>query len=205
MYYSTLASAALHHVLLRSLGDDKVVARNATSALFCTMFVALGVANRPALLARSMLGYLVGDSASMVSGRAAFSWEYAAHHAITGLLLLTSIRGDGAYDDMTLALGGYGEASTVLLCIADTFKQRPSLRRAYPRLNQLARYSFAFLFLALRVGYWSFRILPWDGPPGPRCGLYALLGLQYVWGVQIGKKVLRLFWRGGDAKNIAAK
>ena len=56
MYYSTLASAALHHVLLRSLGDDKVVARNATSALFCTMFVALGVANRPALLARSMLG-----------------------------------------------------------------------------------------------------------------------------------------------------
>ena len=70
MYYSTLASAALHHVLLRSLGNDKVVARNATSALFCTMFVALGVANRPALLARSMLGYLVGDSASMaLAGR----------------------------------------------------------------------------------------------------------------------------------------
>lgn len=192
MYPSTAASTVIHYVLLRSLGNDKVVAHNTTSALFCTMFVSLGIANRPALLARSMLGYLIGDLASMLSGKVALSWEYAFHHAITGLLLLTSIRGKGVYDDMTLVLGGYGEASTVLLCIADTFKQRPDLRKAYPRLNQIARYSFAFMFLAIRVGYWSARILPWDGPRGPRFGLYALLGLQYVWGVKIVKKVLHL-------------
>ena len=205
MYYSTLASAALHHVLLRSLGDDRVVAQNASSALFCTMFVALGIANRPRLLAKSMLGYLLNDTVSMVSGKVPSSWEYAAHHAVTGMLLLFSLRGNGAYDDMTIVLGGYGEASTVLLCIADTFKQRPSLRRAYPRLNQFVRYSFAFLFLALRVGYWSAQILPWDGPRGPRYGLYALLGLQYVWGAKILKKVANLFWESGGGKNIAPK
>ena len=55
----------------------------------------------------------------------------------------------------TQVLGGYGEASTILLCVADTFKQRPRLQKAYPRANRAARYAFALAFFVLRVGYWS--------------------------------------------------
>ena len=63
MYYATVAAAAaLHQVLLRSLGDDKVVVQNVASGLFCVLFVALGVVDRPTLLAASMLGYLISDS-----------------------------------------------------------------------------------------------------------------------------------------------
>ena len=47
MYATVAAAAALHQVLLRSLGDDKVVAQNVASGLFCVLFVALGVAGRP--------------------------------------------------------------------------------------------------------------------------------------------------------------
>ena len=56
MYATVAAAAALHQVLLRSLGEDKVVAQNVASGLFCALFVALGVADRPTLLATSMLG-----------------------------------------------------------------------------------------------------------------------------------------------------
>ena len=80
------------------------------------------------------------------------------------MLLLVSLRGQGAYDDLTVVLGGYGEVSTILLCVADTFKQRPRLQKAYPRANRAARYAFALAFLVLRVGYWSAWIL-WKGPP----------------------------------------
>ena len=51
MYATVAAAAALHQVLLRSLGDDKVVVQNVASGLFCVLFVALGVAGRPTLLA----------------------------------------------------------------------------------------------------------------------------------------------------------
>ena len=55
MYHATVAAAALHQVLLRTmtkaLRNDKVVAQNVASGLFCAAFVALGVCNRPALLA----------------------------------------------------------------------------------------------------------------------------------------------------------
>ena len=91
----------------------------------------------------------------------------------------------------TQVLGGYGEASTVLLCVADTFKQRPRLQKAYPRVNRAARYAFALAFFGLRVGYWSVWIVPYKGPSGVRLGLYALLGLQYYWGFCILKKVAR--------------
>ena len=43
MYATVAAAAALHQVLLRSLGEDKVVAQNVASGLFCALFVALGV------------------------------------------------------------------------------------------------------------------------------------------------------------------
>ena len=189
MYYATVAAAALHQVLLRTmtkaLRNDKVVAQNVASGLFCVLFVALGVCNRPALLAATMLGYLVSDSASVTTT------GYAVHHVVTATLLLVSLHGEGAYDDLTLVLGGYGEASTILLCVADTFKQRPRLQKAYPRANRAARYAFALTFFVLRVGYWSAWIIPWNGPPGVRVGLYALLGLQYYWGVCILKKVAR--------------
>ena len=62
MYATVAAAAALHQVLLRSLGDDKVVVQNVASGLFCVLFVALGVVDRPTLLAASMLGYLISDS-----------------------------------------------------------------------------------------------------------------------------------------------
>ncbi len=107
------------------------------------------------------------------------------------MLLLVSLHGEGAYDDLTVVLGGYGEASTILLCVADTFKQRPRLQKAYPRFNQFVRYAFALAFFGLRVGYWSAWIIPWSGPPGVRVGLYALLGLQYFWGFCILKNVAR--------------
>ena len=127
MYYATVAAAALHQVLLRTmtkaLRDDNVVAQNVASGLFCVMFVALGVADRPTLLAATMLGYLVSDSASVTTT------GYAVHHVVTATLLLVSLHGEGAYDDLTLVLGGYGEASTILLCVADTFKQRPRLQQ----------------------------------------------------------------------------
>ena len=144
MYYATVAAAALHQVLLRSLGEDKVVAQNGASGLFCVLFVALGVVNRPTLLAATMLGYLMSDSTSVTTA------GYALHHAVTAMLLLVSLRGNGAYDDPTIVLGGYGEASTILLCVADTFKQRPRLQKAYPRLNQAVRYAFALMFLLFR-------------------------------------------------------
>ena len=76
MYATVAAAAALHQVLLRSLGEDKVVAQNAASGLFCALFVALGVADRPSLLATSMLGYLVSDSTSVTTA------SYAAHHCV---------------------------------------------------------------------------------------------------------------------------
>ena len=185
MYATVAAAAALHQVLLRSLGDDKVVVQNVASGLFCVLFVALGVVDRPTLLAASMLGYLISDSTCVTTA------GYAMHHSVTAMLLLVSLRGNGAYDDLTVVLGGYGEVSTILLCVADTFKQRPRLQKAYPRVNRAARYAFAFAFFALRVGYWSAWIIPWNGPPGVRVGLYALLGLQYYWGVCILKKVAR--------------
>ena len=185
MYYATVAAAACHQVLLRSLGDDKVVVQNVASGLFCVLFVALGVVDRPSLLAASMLGYLISDSTCVTTA------GYAMHHSVTAMLLLVSLRGDGAYDDLTVVLGGYGEVSTILLCVADTFKQRPRLQKAYPRVNQAVRYAFAVAFFVLRVGYWSAWIIPWTGPPGVRLGLYALLGLQYFWGAQILRKVAR--------------
>ena len=54
MYATVAAAAALHQVLLRSLGEDKVIAQNVASGLFCVLFVALGVVDRPALLAASI-------------------------------------------------------------------------------------------------------------------------------------------------------
>ena len=68
---------------------------------------------------------------------------------------------------------------------------RTGLQKAYPRWNQAARYAFALTFFVLRVGYWSYWILPFTGPRAVRLGLYALLGLQYYWGAQILKKVAR--------------
>ena len=103
LYATVAAAAALHQVMLRSLGEDKVVAQNVASGLFCALFVALGVVNRPTLLATSMLGYLISDSTSVTTA------SYAAHHAVTAMLLLVSLRGEGAYDDLTVVLGGYGE------------------------------------------------------------------------------------------------
>ena len=86
MYYATIAAAALHQFILRSLldavTDDKVVAQNVASGLFCAAFVALGIWNRPTLLATSMLGYLVSDSASVTTT------GYAVHHVVTAMLLL---------------------------------------------------------------------------------------------------------------------
>ena len=76
MYATVAAAAALHQVLLRSLGEDKVVAQNVASGLFCVLFVALGVADRPTLLATSMLGYLISDSTSVTTA------SYAAHHCV---------------------------------------------------------------------------------------------------------------------------
>ena len=77
MYYATVAAAAaLHQVLLRSLGDDKVVVQNVASGLFCVLFVALGVAGRPTLLATTMLGYLISDSTSVTTA------SYAAHRCV---------------------------------------------------------------------------------------------------------------------------
>ena len=105
MYHATVAAAALHQVLLRTmtkaLRDDNVVAQNVASGLFCVLFVALGVADRPTLLAATMLGYLVSDSASVTTT------GYAVHHVVTATLLLVSLHGEGAYDDLTLVLGGY--------------------------------------------------------------------------------------------------
>ena len=50
MYYATVAAAALHQVLLRSmtkaLRDDEVVAQNVASGEFCVLFVALAFARR---------------------------------------------------------------------------------------------------------------------------------------------------------------
>ena len=142
MYATVAAAAALHQVLLRSLGEDKVVAQNVASGLFCAAFVALGVADQPTLLATTMLGYLISDSTSVTTA------GYAIHHAVTAMLLLVSLRGDGAYDDLTVVLGGYGEVSTILLCVADTFKQRPRLQKAYPRANRAARYCVEIKFTA---------------------------------------------------------
>ena len=119
MYYATVAAAACHQVLLRSLGEDKVVVQNVASGLFCVLFVALGVVDRPSLLAASMLGYLISDSTSVTTA------GYALHHAVTAMLLLVSLRGNGAYDDLTIVLGGYGEASTVLLCVVDCVENQP--------------------------------------------------------------------------------
>ena len=192
-HFVTATSAAIHHVTLRSMGGDMVVAHNATTALFCMLFVALGITNQPTLLAKSMVGYLLSDSASMLSGKVAFSWQQSVHHAAAGLLLCVSLNSDGLYDDITIVLGGYGEASTIPFCLCDVFRHRPSLRKVYPRLNQATRYLFGLLFLALRVVYWSAWILPCDGPHLPLCGLYALLGLQYMWGAQIVKKLIRPF------------
>ena len=39
MYATVAAAAALHQVLLRSLGEDKVVVQNVASGLFCVLFV----------------------------------------------------------------------------------------------------------------------------------------------------------------------
>ena len=99
MYATVAAAAALHQVLLRSLGEDKVIAQNVASGLFCALFVVLGVAGRPTLLATSMLGYLISDSTSVTTP------GYAVHHVVTAMLLLVSLRGEGAYDDLTIVLG----------------------------------------------------------------------------------------------------
>ena len=76
MYATVAAAAALHQVLLRCLGDDKVVVQNVASGLFCVLFVALGVVDRPTLLAASMLGYLISDSTCVTTA------SYAAHHCV---------------------------------------------------------------------------------------------------------------------------
>ena len=93
MYYATVVAAALHQVLLgtmtKALRDDNVVAQNVASGLFCVLFVALGVADRPTLLAATMLGYLVSDSASVTTT------GYAVHHVVTAMLLLVSLHGEG--------------------------------------------------------------------------------------------------------------
>ena len=82
MYYATVAAVALHQLLLRTmtkaLRGDTVVAQNVASGLFCVLFVALGVADRPTLLAATMLGYLVSDSFSVTTA------GYALHHVVTG-------------------------------------------------------------------------------------------------------------------------
>ena len=69
------------------------------------------------------------DDATIQHARRKILISTQAHHAVTAMLLLVSLRGNGAYDDLTVVLGGYGEVSTVLLCVADTFKQRPRLQQ----------------------------------------------------------------------------
>ena len=76
--------------MTKALRDDNVIAQNVASGLFCVLFVALGVCNRPTLLAASMLGYLISDSTCVTTA------GYAIHHAVTAMLLLVSLRGEGA-------------------------------------------------------------------------------------------------------------
>ena len=56
MYATVAAAAALHQVLLRSLGEDKVVAQNVASGLFCALFLALGVRRGAAARTRTTAG-----------------------------------------------------------------------------------------------------------------------------------------------------
>ena len=90
MYATVAAAAALHQVLLRSLGEDKVVAQER----------GLGPVLRPVrgprrrtdqpLLATSMLGYLISDSTSVTTRVTRF------RGAVTAMLLLVSLDGGTA-------------------------------------------------------------------------------------------------------------
>ena len=89
MYATVAAAAALHQVLLRSLGEDKVVAQNVASGLFCALFVALGVANRPWLISTQVA--IMGPASALRFVRLArskHSIERVSPLVVVGLALL---------------------------------------------------------------------------------------------------------------------
>ncbi len=135
-----------------------------------------------------MLSYTIGDVLLMRKFPIFSQVDTWAHHVTSCVLIVySSYNPNVSY--FALHLCGIGELSTIMLCVADTFKNIPVLRRRSTRLNSCARVGFAISFFAVRVLWWSYIILYsaviLDQNKYVRCCLYGLLLLQYYWATWI--------------------
>lgn len=103
----------------------------------------------------------------------------------------------------SFAIYFYGiiELTNVPLTIVDIFKYFPHLAKAYPLVNDMARYSFAVSFFVLRLSLWPYflyslwvvciHILFDPNPKYPSLTVMILIVsiiltyLQYFWGYKI--------------------
>lgn len=171
--------------------ENKILSRNIICfffSIFCIVYAALGDANT---LQELILAYFGTDTIIMIYNPVFQHKTYYIHHAFTCMLVLYNM-----YHPETnfylFHLGGYGEISTVPLCLADSFKNIPKLQDAYPTVNHYSRVSFAVLFLIVRVGWWTHVVYNCDEVFYIRVVMYLLMIIQYTWAKKLIQTAIKL-------------
>ena len=164
----------------------EMVARNIWSGMYCILFTWCGIQFQVERLQYAQLGYVASDVLLMQRMPQFKTNENYIHHVCCFVLVTyTVLTGKCLYG--LIHLGGIGEFSTVLLAVADTFKNLPWLQRRFPRTNTFFRVCFFIAFVAIRVCWWTYVILiraPLDFQLHLIvfwCAFYGLLLLQYYW------------------------
>lgn len=129
------------------------------------------------------------------------------HHVIVILLATLAIKYTYLHYYAAFFFG-VPELSSVPLAFLDFFKGYPTVRSAFPMLNEISRSTFAAIFIPVRVFWFSAVSYQfWVDSlefmaTGPSSALMAvavtfcvsniiMLGLQYHWGSLIGKAILQ--------------
>lgn len=184
-------AAVLHGCTTYNYLECLTLVRNTLCFFFGLCGILFAFVESAELLRGVLLGYFGSDVLIMFHNPVFYTKTFMLHHAMTFLLIFYNMYSPRS-DYYLFWLGGYGEISTLPLCIVDSFRHVPALKQQFPAWNQYARIAFTVSFLSIRVVGWSFVIVRCNEPYlVARCVLYSLLAMQYVWGGKLIRAVTK--------------
>jgi hypothetical protein len=183
-------AAALHGYTTYNYQECLTLVRNGLAFCFGLCFILYAFMESAALLRSILIGYFASDMLIMVHNPVFYTKTFMLHHTMAFLLIFYNMYSPRS-DYYLFWLGGYGEVSTLPLCIVDAFRHVPALKQQFPAWNQYSRIAFTVSFLSIRVVGWSFVIMRCNEHYLVRCVLYSLLAMQYVWGGKLIRAVAK--------------